>query len=147
MKPSILLVEDDPTDEKLAILAFRRAEFTGDIHVVRDGAAALEWLRNAGTAGGPLRLPSVVLLDLKLPKVDGLEVVRRLRADPRTRLQPVVVLTASREESDVLRSYAEGVNAYVVKPGDFQVLVAAARAIHTFWVGCCEAPPPAREAS
>src|SRR5690349_18628972 len=109
----ILLVEDNASDEKLALLAFRRCGFASEVVVMRDGQAALEHLLGPGT-GAPLPpLPAVVLLDLKLPRIDGNEVLRRLRAAPRTRHLPIVVLTASKQDEDILRSYTLGANAYV----------------------------------
>src|SRR2546430_14622009 len=113
---SLLLVEDNPTDEKLTVRALKKCGLSDDIQIVRDGAEALEYLTK-----GPL--PRVVLLDLKLPRVDGIEVVRRLRALERTRCLPIVVLTASREEDDVTRVYAAGANAYGRKPVDFAEFV------------------------
>src|SRR5689334_4582665 len=112
-KRVILLVEDNPDDEELALLAFERSRIANELIVARDGEEALSVLRSLDP------LPQVVLLDLKLPKVDGLEVLRQLRADPRTRRLPVVVMTSSREEEDLLRSYDLGANSYVRKPVDF----------------------------
>ena len=136
MSAPILLVEDNPSDEKLTLLAFRQHAFGHDVVVLRDGADALDYLFAAGPYADrdPAELPAVVLLDLKLPRIGGLEVLRRIRADERTRFVPVVVLTASREEQDVVRSYQLGANAYVRKPLDFTDFVEAARAIGTFWL-------------
>lgn len=140
MNKTILLVEDNPTDEKLTLLAFTRAGVTNPIHVARDGAEALEHLLGEGAS-----LPAVVLLDLKLPKVDGLEVLRRLRAASRTELLPVVILTSSKEDEDVLRSYELGANAYVRKPVAFADFVTAARTLGLFWLLLNE-PAPGRPA-
>jgi len=143
---TILLVEDNSSDEKLTLLAFRSCGVSNEIVVVRDGAAALDYLFATGKhAGRDASLPPrVVLLDLKLPKVDGLEVLRRIRADERTKLLPVVVLTASREDEDVLRSYAAGANAYVCKPVAFAEFALAAKTMGVFWLLLNEAAPPRR---
>jgi two-component system response regulator len=145
MNGTILLVEDNPTDEKLTLRAFDRSDVPARIDVVRDGAEALEYLWGEGKhAATELPQPSVVLLDLKLPRVDGLEVLRRLRADERTRLLPIVILTASREAEDVLRSYSLGANAYIRKPVDFAQFVDVALTIGVFWLRLNEQPPPRR---
>jgi two-component system response regulator len=143
MSKIILLVEDNASDEKLTLIAFKRSGVANEVVVTRDGAEALDWLFAAGAwAGRDLsQRPAVVLLDLKLPKVDGLEVLRRIRADERTRLLPVVVLTASREEEDVVRSYALGANAYVRKPVDFAEFAAAAKTLGLFWLLLNEPAP------
>jgi two-component system response regulator len=145
MSKTILLVEDNASDEKLTVLAFRKCGVANDVTVVRDGAAALDYLFATGKFAerDPAALPAVILLDLKLPKVDGLEVLRRLRADERTKLVPVVVLTASREEEDVLRSYALGANSYVRKPVEFAEFAQAAKTLGLFWLLLNE-PAPAR---
>jgi two-component system response regulator len=149
MNKVILLVEDNASDEKLTLLAFRTCGVANEIVVVRDGAAALDYIY--GTRHHAERdaraLPSVVLLDLNLPKVDGLEVLRRIRADERTKLLPVVVLTASKEEEDILRSYSLGANAYVRKPVAFVEFVEAARTLGLFWLLLNEAAPAARAVS
>ena len=118
----ILLVEDNPNDEELTLYALRENNITNQIQVARDGAEALEYLFCTGAfAGRQINdPPKVVLLDLKLPKVDGLEVLERIKADARTQIIPVVVLTSSREESDIVESYHLGVNSYIVKPVDFE---------------------------
>jgi two-component system, response regulator len=136
MKQSILLVEDNASDEKLTVLAFKRCGVDCDVVVVRDGSEALEYLRGVGKHAGrdTNQQPALVLLDLKLPKVDGLEVLRQVRADERTRGVPVVVLTASKEEEDVSRSYALGANAYVRKPVEFAEFAEAAKTIGAFWL-------------
>ena len=143
MNKTILLVEDNASDEKLTLLAFKSCGVTNEVFVVRDGAAALEYLFAEGAfrqrAGEPA--PTVVLLDLKLPKIDGLEVLRRIRADGRTRLLPVIILTSSREEEDVLRGYALGANAYVRKPVEFTEFIQAAKTVGLFWLLLNESPP------
>ncbi len=145
MDKVILLVEDNDSDEKLTVLAFRKTGVANEIVVQRDGAAALEYIfetgNHAGRAGG---LPTVVLLDLNLPKIDGLEVLRRIRADERTRFLPVVVLTASKEDEDVLRSYELGANAYVRKPVEFSRFAEAARTLGLFWLLLNEPAPDTR---
>lgn len=136
MSKVILLVEDNASDEKLTLLAFKNCGVSNELVVVRDGAAALDYLFGTGQhAGRDVRmLPTVILLDLKLPKVDGLEVLRRVRADERTRFVPVVVLTASREDEDVARSYELGANAYVRKPVEFAEFAKAASTLGLFWL-------------
>jgi two-component system response regulator len=145
----ILLVEDNASDEKLTLLAFKKCGIANEVVVKRDGAAALDYLFATGThAGrdghGAASLPAVVLLDLKLPKVDGLEVLRRIRADERTRLLPVVILTASKEEEDVLNSYSSGANAYVRKPVEFAEFADAAKTLGLFWLLLNEPAPVPR---
>jgi len=143
MNKTILLVEDNSSDEKLTLLAFKSCGIAHDSFVVRDGAAALDYLFATGAYAHrePASLPTVVLLDLKLPKVDGLEVLRQIRADQRTKLLPVVVLTSSREEEDVVRSYSFGANAYLRKPVEFAAFAQAARALGLFWLQWNEIPP------
>ena len=117
----ILLVEDNPNDEMLALHAFEKQKIVNDVQVVRDGAEALEYIfRSAAYAERATANPKLILLDLKLPKVDGIEVLRRIRSDPRTRFVPVVVLTSSHEERDIVETYKLGVNSYIVKPVDFE---------------------------
>ena len=132
----ILLVEDNPDDVELAVHAFAQHHVANRIHVVRDGAEALDFLFGTGAyAGRTLEDgPKVVLLDLKLPLVDGLEVLRRLKSDPRTRPLPVVVLTSSREERDIVDSYDLGVNSYIAKPVDFAQFTEAVRQLGLYWV-------------
>jgi two-component system response regulator len=146
MNKVILLVEDNASDEKLTVLAFKQSGVANDVVVVRDGAAALDYLfataEHAGRDAGVL--PSVVLLDLKLPKIDGLDVLRRIRADERTRLLPVVVLTASKEEEDIISSYSLGANAYVRKPVAFAEFIQAAKTLGLFWLLLNEAAPVPR---
>ena len=139
----ILLVEDDPSDEKLALRAFKRCDQRFEVAVVRDGAEALDFLFGEGRyedrAGAPP--PRLVLLDLKLPRIDGIDVLRRVRADERTRLVPVVVFSASREDEDLRRSLQLGANAYLRKPVDFAEFVEAARVLVTFWLSLNQMPP------
>jgi len=137
----ILLVEDNPSDEKLTLLAFRTCGVANSVVVVRDGAAAIEHLLPSDPAAPAAGLPAVVLLDLKLPKIDGLEVLRRIRADERTKVLPVVILTSSKEEEDILQSYMLGANAYVRKPVDFATFAEAARTLGLFWLLMNEPPP------
>lgn len=138
----ILLVEDNPDDEALTLRAFTKNNIGNRIVVVRDGAEALDWLfRRGGHADRTDGDPQIVLLDLKLPKVDGLEVLRQLRADPRTRLLPVVILTSSKEESDLLRGYELRANSYIRKPVDFAHFVDSVREIGLYWLVLNEPPP------
>jgi two-component system response regulator len=132
-----LLVEDNPSDEKLTLRAFRKADVPHDeVVVVRDGAEALDYLFGTGVYSGrdARNVPTMILLDLKLPRISGFDVLRRVRADPRTRLVPVVVLTTSTEEEDVSCCYHLGANAYVRKPVDFDEFAVAARTLSLFWL-------------
>lgn len=138
----ILLVEDNRDDEELAVRALRKHNVANKITIARDGAEALELLLGAGADTG-LR-PQVVLLDLNLPRLSGLDVLKRLRADERTRLLPVVVLTSSKEDEDILNSYSLGANAYVRKPVDFGRFVEAVKTLGLFWMVVNEPPPPRR---
>jgi two-component system, response regulator len=131
MKPLILLVEDNPDDEALALRAFRKHNLGNEIIVARDGAEALEILHGPSSSE---RLPQVILLDLKLPKIDGLEVLRRIRKEERTRLIPVVVLTSSDEDRDLIESYDLGANSYVVKPVDFNQFIDAVHQLGMYWL-------------
>ena len=143
----ILLVEDNPDDVELTLHAFRKNNLANRVHVVRDGAEALEFLFCTG-AYKDRRIedtPHVVLLDLKLPKVDGLEVLRSLKGGPRTRMIPVVVLTSSREDRDIMESYQLGVNSYIVKPVNFEQFTEAVRQLGLYWLLMNEPPPPPRE--
>jgi two-component system response regulator len=128
----ILLVEDNPDDEALTLRALKKNNIRNDVTVARDGAEALDVLFPAEGAGG--MLPGLILLDLKLPKVDGLEVLRRIRADARTRIVPIVVLTSSRLDDDVLASYYNGANGYVRKPVNFADFSAAVSTLGVFWL-------------
>jgi two-component system response regulator len=145
MSRVILLVEDNTSDEKLTVVAFRNCGVANEIVVVRDGAAALDYLFGTGDHKDPNpgTLPTVVLLDLKLPKVDGLEVLRRVRAHERTKLLPVVILTSSKEEEDIMTSYSLGANAYVRKPLEFSEFLEAAKTLGLFWLLLNE-PAPGR---
>jgi two-component system response regulator len=138
----ILLVEDNPDDEALTLRAFAKNNIGNRIVISRDGAEALDWLFKRGQhAERSEPEPQIVLLDLKLPKVDGLEVLRQMRDDPRTRLMPVVILTSSKEESDVLRGYELRANSYIRKPVDFARFVEAVREIGMYWLVLNEPPP------
>ncbi len=143
MTKIILLVEDNPTDEKLTLRAFKKAGIANEIFVVRDGAEALDYVLATGAYANRdgTELPSVVLMDLKLPKIEGLEVLRRIRADERSKLLPIVILTSSKEEEDIARSYSLGANAYVRKPVEFAEFVEAARTLGLFWLLLNQAPP------
>ena len=137
---TILLVEDNPDDEELTLRALRHAKIANDVVVARDGSEAVEALLGSeGNEPGPL--PAVVLLDLKLPKLSGIDVLRRLRADPRTKLLPVVVLTSSSEDEDMLRSYECGANSYVRKPVEFAAFAAAVAQLGVYWMLLNQAPP------
>lgn len=140
----LLLVEDNPRDVELTLVAFERFNLANRVFVVRDGAEALEYLfatgAHAGREDDPH--PHVVLLDLKLPKVDGIEVLRAIRGDPRTRTIPVVVLTSSRMERDIVDAYELGVNSYIVKPLDFEQFAEAVRGLGAYWL-LLNQPPPA----
>ena len=139
----ILLVEDNPRDEALTLRALRKSNIANEVVVARDGVEALDYLFGTGAhAGRDLDvMPQVVLLDLKLPKVDGLQVLRRVREDERTRRLPVVVFTSSSEEEDVMRSYDLGANSYVRKPVDFEHFLEATRQLGLYWLVLNEAPP------
>ena len=141
----ILLVEDNPDDEELTTRALRKAKIANDIVVARDGGEALDYLFGEGAhAGRDLsRMPAVILLDLKLPKVSGLEVLKRLRADPRTKLVPAVILTSSSEDEDMLKSYQLGANSYVRKPVEFGAFVNAVSQLGVYWM-LLNQPVPAR---
>ncbi len=138
-KKTLLLVEDNPDDEALTLRALRRNNIANEIVVARDGEQALDYLfgRN-GHAGR--ELPQVVLLDLKLPKIDGLEVLKQIRANEATRRIPVVILTSSREEQDLMQSYDLGANSYVRKPVDFEKFLEAARQLGMYWLVLNEIP-------
>jgi two-component system response regulator len=139
----ILLVEDNPDDEALTLHALKKSNITHKIIVARNGAEALDYLFGTGSYAGrdPYDLPLVVLLDLKLPKIDGLEVLRRIRDDERTQLLPVVLLTSSNEEEDRLKGYMLGANSYVRKPVDFDEFVRAAGQLGLYWILLNEPPP------
>lgn len=132
----ILLVEDNPDDRELALHALRRNKLANAIHAVADGEEALDFLFARGAFAGRrgIQMPKLILLDLKLPKVDGLEVLRELKADPAMRAIPVVVMTSSREEQDLVRSYQFGVNSYIIKPVDFPQFTEAVRQLGLYWI-------------
>ncbi len=143
----ILLVEDDPNDVELTLTALTENHLTNEIVVVRDGAEALEYLYQRGAyASREAGNPAVILLDLKLPKVDGLEVLKQVKADPDLKTTPVVMLTSSREEQDLVESYNSGSNAYVVKPVGFGDFVEAIGELGLFWA-VINQPPPGRSGS
>ena len=131
--PAILLVEDNPDDAELTLRALRRARLAHTVHVARDGVEALDFLFDEEGTDRPA-LPRVVLLDLKLPRIDGLEVLARIRGNERTKKLPVVVITSSREEPDVQKAYGLGVNSYVVKPVEFEKFVAAIGEVGRYWL-------------
>ena len=142
----ILLVEDNPNDVKLSLHAFKKSHLTNRIHVVRDGAEALEFLFCTGAYAerAPNNTPKVILLDLKLPKVDGLEVLRCIKEDPQIRKIPVVVLTSSREDRDIDKCYELGVNSYIVKPVDFEQFLKATHDLGMYWL-LLNQPPVLRD--
>jgi two-component system, response regulator len=142
----ILLVEDNPDDEALTVRALKKNNIANEVAVARDGVEALDYLFGEGLyAGRDARItPQVILLDLKLPKLDGLGVLRRLRADARTKLLPVVLLTSSNEEEDMLTGYDLGANSYVRKPVDFDQFKEAIRQLSMYWLILNEAPPTRR---
>lgn len=141
LKP-ILLVEDNPKDIELTLAALEKGQLANDVVVVRDGAEALDYIYRRGAHDGRNWIdPAVILLDLKLPKVDGLEVLAQIKSDPQLRSLPIVMLTSSREERDVVRSYELGVNAFVVKPVGFREFFDAIQDLGVFWAVLNEPPP------
>lgn len=141
LKP-ILLVEDNPKDLELTLVAFEKSQLANEVVVVRDGEEALDYLSVRGQyANRSAGNPAVVLLDLKLPKVDGLQVLETIKKDPKLQSVPVVVLTSSREERDLIKSYKLGVNAYVVKPVGFKDFLEAIQDLGVFWAVINEPPP------
>jgi len=139
-KRTILLVEDNPDDAELTLRAFRKNNIQNEITVVEDGVEAVEWLLQPDAQGMFRDVPSVVLLDLKLPRMDGLEVLRLIRSDARTRHLPVVILTSSKEEADLVRGYELGANSYVRKPVDFGDFLEATRQLGLYWLVLNETP-------
>ncbi len=135
----ILLVEDNPDDEALTLRALKKNNIMNQVVVARDGEAALNYLLGSDSANN--LPPQVILLDLKLPKIDGLEVLKRIRANERTKLLPVIVLTSSREEQDLLNSYDYGANSYIRKPVDFTQFIAAVQQLGLYWLVLNEFPP------
>lgn len=136
----ILLVEDNPDDIDLTLLAFQRSHLTNIVSVAKDGEEAIRMLHGSEETP-PLPLPAIVLLDLKLPRVDGFEVLRRIREHPSTRLLPVIVLTSSAQERDLIRTYASGANSYIVKPVDFEQFLESAQQIGMYWLMLNRNPP------
>jgi two-component system response regulator len=139
----ILLVEDNPDDELLTLRALKKSGVRNEIVVAHDGVEALDYLFASGPYSGrdPAIMPQLILLDLKLPRVDGLEVLRRLRSDERTRRLPVVILTSSREQRDMLEGYGLGANSYVRKPVNFEQFVKAVELLRSYWLVLNEDPP------
>jgi two-component system response regulator len=139
----ILLVEDNPDDEALTLRALKKNNILNEVVVAHDGVEALDYLFATGAYAGRNTsvMPQVILLDLKLPKVDGLEVLRRLRADERTKFLPVVILTSSKEDQDLISGYSLGANSYVRKPVDFTQFAEAVRQLGLYWLVLNEAPP------
>lgn len=138
---TILLAEDNPDDEALILRALKENNITNKIIVARDGAEALNWLFGADQDNNVM--PQAILLDLKLPKVDGLQVLQQIRASPRTRLLPVIILTSSDEEKDIIESYSQGANSYIRKPVEFNNFVQAIRQVGWYWLALNEPPPVA----
>lgn len=140
---TILLVEDNPDDEELTLRALARNNISNNVVVVRDGQEAVDWLEGRGSyaSRNPRDVPALILLDLKLPKIDGLEVLHRLRANPVTAIVPVVILTSSKEDRDRARGYQGGANSYVQKPVDFTSFVDAVRQLGLYWLMLNEPPP------
>jgi two-component system, response regulator len=143
-EPSILLVEDNPMDEALTLRALTRCNLANNVMVAHDGAQALDYLFGRANDGVASDLPQLILLDLKLPKIDGHEVLKRIREDPRTRLLPVVILTTSVEDKDRFDGYRLGANSYVRKPVNFAEFVEAVAQLGLYWLVLNEQPPPAR---
>jgi two-component system response regulator len=144
MTAEILLVEDNPKDEALTLRALKKSDLVSNVVVARDGVEALDYLFKPGADGGCNPLPHLILLDLKLPKIDGHEVLRRIRENERTRLLPIVILTSSIEERDRLQGYRLGANSYVRKPVDFAEFGQAVIQLGLYWLLLNEEPPPVR---
>jgi two-component system, response regulator len=140
---TILLVEDNADDEELTIRALKKNNVTNNLVIARDGVEALDFLFGTGAYAGrdTTLLPGLMLLDLKLPKIDGLEVLRRIRAEERTRRMPVIMLTSSKDDQDVIKSYNLGANSYIRKPVDFHQFTEAVRQLGMYWLVLNEAPP------
>jgi len=139
---TILLVEDNPSDLELALHALRQHKLVNHIEVARDGVEALDYVFGTGThsSRNPNDVPRVILLDLKLPKIDGLDVLRRIRADPRTKTIPVVIMTSSHEERDLIDGYEAGVNSYITKPVDFVQFTEVVRTLGFYWLLLNQSP-------
>lgn len=136
----ILLVEDNLNDAELSLYALKKFKIANSIYHARDGEEALSYLFGSPVTDNAVQIPRLILLDLKLPKVDGLEVLRKLKSDPRTQSVPVVVLTSSREERDIIESYHLGVNSYIVKPIDFEQFTEAVRSVGLYWLLLNQSP-------
>ena len=145
MQKTILLVEDNPDDEELTLRALKKNNILNEVSVARDGQQALDYFFGEAAVGKTR--PAVVLLDLKLPKISGLDVLRRIRADPRTALQPIVILTSSKEEQDIITGYRLGTNSYIRKPVDFDQFVEAIRQLGLYWLVLNEPVPVHSEKS
>ncbi len=139
----ILLVEDNPDDEALTLRAFKKNNILNEVVVTRDGQQAIDYFFGADSAANPV--PAVVLLDLKLPRIDGLEVLRRIRADQRTSILPIVILTSSKEEQDIVNGYRLGANSYIRKPVDFNNFIEAIRQLGLYWLVLNETAPTQRK--
>jgi two-component system response regulator len=146
---TILLIEDNPKDEALTLRALRKSGIVNEVAVTRDGAEALDFLFSTGAyaARNPAEVPTLVLLDLNLPKVGGFEVLKRLRADERLKLLPVVILTSSDEEKDLIEGYERGANSYVRKPVEFSEFANAVQQLGLYWLILNESAPPSRRGS
>lgn len=141
---TVLLIEDNPDDEELALRAFRKNNISNNVIVARDGAEAIDYFFGPDKDTNPI--PLLILLDLKLPKIDGLEVLKRLREDDKTKHIPIVILTSSDEEEDIVKSYCLGCNSYIRKPVDFQQFVDAVKQVELYWLVINIAPPEQMEA-
>ena len=139
----ILLVEDNPDDEELTLIAFKQSKIANEVVVVHDGVEALEYIFGASQSSDNVvnKLPQVMLLDLKLPRLGGLDVLKRIRSDPRTQLLPVVIFTSSSEEEDIIKSYRLGANSYVRKPVEFQSFADAIQQLGLYWLIINQSPP------
>lgn len=142
-KNVLLLVEDNPDDEELTLLAFEQSAIANEVVVAHDGVEALDYLFSTGMYAdrNPSLMPALILLDLQLPRINGLEVLQRLRADPRTKLVPVVILTTSNEQQDLINSYSLGCNSYIRKPVDYDQFMTAVQQLGMYWLLINEAPP------
>ena len=138
---AILLVDDNPQDVELTLRAFRRRKLSNPIHVARDGEEAVDYVHDRGVFAGKAPLPGLILLDIRLPKVDGIEVLRQIKAHPTYRRIPVVMLTTSEEEGDIRRCYDFGVNSYIVKPVDFEKFLDVVQRIDLYWLLTNVSPP------